>query len=304
MAHRKFTRNDTLGIIAPAGPISRERLDAIQPWLDQHGYRGKIYPGCALHNGYLAGSDEQRLADLHAAFADPEIAAVICVRGGYGSPRLLDKIDWELLRQHPKPFIGYSDLTAIHAALLQLGIPSVHGAMMAVEVIKQDEPSISSLFDLLEGRISPGSLLAGSHGDKLVTLRGGKANGVLFGGNLCLIGTLLGTPWAVDGQDRILFMEDVSEPLYKIDRMLCQLRLSGLLGQVSGIVIGDFDMPNDHARQQLQQLFIDTLSPLNIPVLSGWQSGHCYPNLALPLGCRVELDADQHSLTLLQPFCQ
>lgn len=287
-----------IGLIAPAGPAALD-IDKATQWMRARGHELRVFAGVAQKEGYLAGSDEVRLKDLHDAFADPEIDAIFCLRGGYGTPRLLDRIDYSLLRDNPKPFVGYSDITALHLAINRYaGFVTFHGPMLNADLLGgKQAPTESSLFSLLRGQLKAGSLLAHPVAFPLTTLAPGIACGRLLGGNLSMIAATLGTPYEIDARGVILLIEDVNEPLYRIDRLLTHLRLAGKLEQVSGVLVGDVAGVD---QSDLERLLKHTFEPLPIPVLSGWRSGHCDPNLTLPLGAMVRLDAGEKQLVLEQ----
>lgn len=287
-----------IGVIAPAGPATLDTARATQ-WMQAQGYGLRIFPGVFERDGYLAGSDEVRLRDLHDAFADPDIDAIICLRGGYGSPRLLDRIDYELLRDNPKPFVGYSDLTAVHQAISRYsGFVTFHGPMLVSDLLAdKQQPTQESLFKLLRGDVPAGAGLAHPAAFPLTTLEQGVACGRLVGGNLSIICATLATDYEIDTDGSILFIEDIGEPLYRIDRLLTQLRLAGKLDTVRGVLVGDFAGLEPAA---LNLLLRQMFQPLGIPVLAGWRSGHCNPNLTLPMGARVRLDASTRQLMLEQ----
>jgi muramoyltetrapeptide carboxypeptidase len=291
-----------IGVIAPAGPTQPESLAAVPALYERFGYRVRIFPGCALRTGYLAGDDDARLADLHAALADDELAAMHCLRGGYGTLRLLDRIDTALLRAHPRLLIGYSDITALHALWALNGLPTLHAPMAASDLIKPGrEADAQALFALLRGGLRAGTVLAptllAGDADQPRLCVPGRAQGRLIGGNLSLVAALLGTRWAWPAEGAILFLEDVSEEVYRVDRLLTQLRLAGVLDAVSGFVLGSFT-----ESESPDALLRECLLPLGKPVLGGWPSGHGTPNLPLPLGVRVALDAQAGTLTVLQDF--
>ncbi|PVZ15654.1 MULTISPECIES: LD-carboxypeptidase [unclassified Pseudomonas] len=280
-------------LVAPAGPGSLEASQA-HAWADHLGYRLRIYPGVFEKAGYLAGSDERRLADLHAAFADPEVDAILCLRGGYGTPRLLDRLDIELIRANPKPFVGYSDITALHLAFNQLaGLVTFHGPLFRSELLPGLQPGEGALLAMLQGQ--PMGEIAHPSGWPLKTVAPGRASGHLAGGNLSLLCATLGTPWALQSEGAVLFIEDVNEPLYRVDRLLTQLRLAGKLHGLAGVLVGDFA---GISTQQLQPLLAEFFTPLGVPVLAGWRSGHCQPNLTLPMGAQVVLDASERRLLI------
>ncbi|MCJ8203178.1 LD-carboxypeptidase [Pseudomonas sp. RGM2987] len=287
-----------IGVIAPAGPAPLDTEKAKQ-WMRTHGHELKIFPGVHEKNGYLAGSDDTRLNDLHNAFADPEVAAIICLRGGYGTPRLLDRLDFDLLRRNPKPFVGYSDITALHLAISRYaGFVTFHGPLLNADLLGDKEPpTVTSLFSLLRGQLKAGSALAHPVAYPLTTVEPGIAHGRLLGGNLSIIAATMGTLYQIDAEGVILFIEDVNEPLYRIDRLLTQLRLAGTLAKLRGVLVGDIAGVEVEA---LNRLLKQTFEPLKIPVLSGWRSGHCDPNLTLPMGALVRLDAGEKRLVLEQ----
>ena len=289
---------DLVGVIAPAGPATAERVALVEPLFARFGLRTRLYPSCHArhpHHDFLAGADALRLADLHAAFADADVRAVFCLRGGWGSPRLLAGVDTTLLRAHIKPFIGYSDITALHALLQRQGLMSFHAPMPASDlVIDGAEDDAAALFALLmqpltAGRVFAPTLLPGAW------QVGGAASGRLVGGNLSLVAALAGTPWALDARGAILFLEDVSEALYRVDRLLTQLRHTGLLDAAAGFLLGSFTEDADPTT-----LLREHLARLGKPVLAGWPAGHGQPNRALPLGAKATLDAAAGTLTLEQ----
>ena len=285
-----------IGLIAPAGPAEFDLTRATQ-WMQARGYELRVFPGVWEKDGYLAGSDSVRLADLHHAFEDKSIDAIFCLRGGYGCPRLLDGLDFELLRRNPKPFVGYSDITALHLAISRYaGFVTFHGPMLNADLLgNKQPPTESSLLRMLSGQQTP--LLEHPAAFALTTVVPGMASGRLLGGNLSMICATLGTAFEIDAQGIILFIEDVNEPLYRVDRLLTHLRLAGKLSRLHGVLVGDFDGVDTQA---LLRLLKQELEPLGVPVLAGWRSGHCDPNLTLPMGALVRLDADAQQLVLEQ----
>ncbi|AMB78108.1 MULTISPECIES: S66 peptidase family protein [Pseudomonas] len=286
-----------IALIAPAGPAELD-LELATQWMAARGYQLRVLPGVWEKDGYLAGSDAVRLRDLHDAFADESVDAIFCLRGGYGSPRLLAGIDFALLRRNPKPFVGYSDITALHLAITRYaGFVTFHGAMLNADLLGNKlEPTESGLWQMLSGQQSP--VLEHPPAFALTTLAPGSASGRLLGGNLSMICATIGSAFELDDEGIILFIEDVNEPLYRVDRLLTHLRLAGKLNRLRGVLVGDFAGVDSVALHRLLQ---QELGPLGIPVLAGWRSGHCNPNLTLPLGAQVRLDADQQQLVLEQP---
>lgn len=285
MHFQTLKTGDLVAVIAPAGPATPAQLAALPALYARHGLRVRIYPGCHADTGYLAGDDRVRLADLHAALLDGEAAAIHCLRGGYGAMRLLGDIDTALLRTHPKLLIGYSDITALHALWLKAGLPSLHAPMPASDLIKSGrEDDEAALFTLLKNGLRAGDRLAPELPTSSLCVPG-TAQGVLIGGNLSLVAALLGTPWAWPAQGGVLFLEDINEEPYRVDRLLTQLCLAGVLSAVQGFVLGSFT-----EEASPQTLLHEMLCGLGKPVLSGWPTGHGTPNRPLPMGLRVRLN--------------
>ena len=291
---RPLPEGSCIGVVAPAGPAPQAMVDQVAPWLAAQGWRSRVFPGCHQRLPYLAGDDDTRLADLHAAFADPEVDGVVCLRGGYGSARLLDRIDTALLARHPKPFVGYSDITALHGLLHRhAGMAAWHGPMLSSDLLRPGrEDCAAALVAALRRDWRAGDALP--CGDAVPqTLVPGRASGPLLGGNLAIIASLLGTPWALDLRGAVLFIEEVGEEPYKVDRLLTQLRLAGVLAQAAGFVVGRFSEAADPA-----EVIAGFLAPLGKPALTGWPTGHGAPHLPLPIGVGVELDAGAGTLRL------
>jgi len=295
-AYRHLRRGDLVGVIAPAGPCAPERVALVPPLFERFGLRARLYPSChARHpqHDFLSGDDDTRLADLHAAFADADIAAVFALRGGWGSARLLDRIDTALLRANPKPFIGFSDLTAVHALLAREGLVGLHAPMPGSNLLQDGaEDDAQALFDLLMQALPAGYRFAPALAADAWRVPG-RASGRLVGGNLSLVASLLGTPWAWPVEDTILFLEDVSEAIYRVDRLMTQLRHAGVLQGARGFVLGSFTEDADPTA-----VLREHLAGLGRPVLAGWPAGHAQPNRTLPLGAQVTLDAAAGTLTL------
>jgi muramoyltetrapeptide carboxypeptidase len=294
--YRHLRNGDRVGVIAPAGPCTPEHVALVEPLFERHGLHARLYPGCHTRHpehDFLAGDDATRLADLHAAFADPDIAAVFCLRGGWGSARLLDRIDGATLRANPKPLVGFSDITALHALLVREGLVGLHAPMPGSNlVLAGNEDDAQALFELLmrplpaDHRLAPALAADGWRTP-------GQASGTLIGGNLAVVASLLGTPWAWPMSDAVLFLEEVSEAPYRVDRLLTQLRHAGVLQSARGFVLGSFSAEDDATA-----VLREHLGGLGKPVLAGWPAGHARPNRALPLGAKVTLDAGAGTLTL------
>jgi len=300
----------TVGLITPSTYVSDpDRLALAERTLKFFDLKPKFGRNVRKRNGYLGGSIEERLEDLHAMFADGSVDAVFAIRGGYGSGQLLDRIDYDLLRKNPKIFLGFSDITAMHLAIQKrAGLVTFHGPVALSEFSDYTQKHFRrALFETapLGALTNPPDTnpLRPSH--TLRTIRGGKARGALVGGNLTLISTTMGTPFEIDTRGRILLLEDIDEQPYSIDRMLTQLRLAGKLDSAAGLVFGECYLcrPRDYkpafdSTLSFGEVLDEILGKLRIPVLSGLTFGHTDDQLTLPLGVMATLDADKGELVI------
>ena len=306
---RKLSPGDTLGIIAPASaPPDPKAVDRAVDLLKKLGFRIKLAPNVHKRHGFLAGTDRERASDLMRMFMDKKVDAVLCVRGGYGTARLLPLLDYKVIAANPKIFCGFSDITSLHCALLtKARLISFHGPMLVSDFANKELPAFTqkSFLETLSGQGT--GLGAGYSGKTVKVLRRGVARGRLVGGNLAVLCTLLGTPWVPTLKGRILFLEDIGELPYRFDRMLTQLLNCGLLQQVAGVAIGlnaDCEDPKaklaTEYRQSLEDVLRERLLPLKIPVVMGLPFGHVPHNGTLPVGIKVELDADRGELNFAE----
>ena len=311
---RRLAPGQTIGMVAPsAAPNEPERIRFAIDTVESLGF--KVKPAAHLYDreGYLAGADAARAADLNAMFADDGVDAIWCVRGGYGASRILPALDYALMQQKPKALIGYSDITALHMAIHRhAGLVTFHGPVAfraftpyslgeLKRVLWTGETPVRlggpPPFDRTEGRVD--------WENRVATLVPGKARGRLLGGNLCLMSHLCGTPYFPDLRGAILFLEDVEEAYYRIDRMLTQLWLSGVLAGVTGVAFGKFTSCDPSAfflqNRPLEDILAERCRALGVPAVSGIMVGHIEDQTTLPVGCLAELDADAGTLTLLEP---
>jgi muramoyltetrapeptide carboxypeptidase len=295
----RLQAGDRVALLAPAGPVTAERLDTAIVRCRRLGLQPA--PGAAVRrrSGYLAGPDASRAADFQAAVRDDDVAAIWAVRGGYGTMRLLASLDLEPLRRRPKPFIGFSDNTALHLALQRLGLVSFHGPHAGFPDFP--EWTEACFRSVLMADRPAGVLPAAPSGSGAVVLRGGRARGRLLGGNLSLLAALCGTAYQPRCRGRILFIEDVAEPVYRIDRMLTQLQLAGVLDGAAGFALGLFTRLPEGQAESLERLLRSRLSPLGVPAVLGLPFGHAGLNWTLPLGVDALLDGDAATLELLEP---
>lgn len=307
---RVLKAGDTVALITPSTSVSDpEDLLLARRTVEYFGLKPKLGRNVGKKNGYLAGTIQERVDDLHAAFSDPEVKAIFCTRGGYGAAMLLDKIDFGLIARNPKIFAGYSDITALHLGIHQkAGMVTFHGPVAlssfsdyTVEHFRRAILSSQPIGTLANPRESnplrPRYLTR--------TMSGGKATGQLIGGNLTLIATTMGTPWEIQTDGKLLFLEDVDEQPYSMDRMLTQLRLAGKFRNIRGLILGQCTdcrprdyKPSFNSTLSLGEVYDQVLGDLKVPVVSGMTIGHTSDQLTLPLGVRATLDADAATLTI------
>ena len=280
-----------VGLIAPSGPL-RDKTELEQGIQNVRmlGWEPVVGEYVLERDGYLAGSDEHRVADLNRFARDESIEAIWCLRGGYGAMRLLDKIDYDAFAKRPRALIGYSDITALHAAIGQrANLVTFHGPTARVELTPFTRASFAEAMSL-----EAGATMA-CRGGAMMPLVGGRASGRLVGGNLALVTALSGTPYAWDFDGAILVLEDVSEQVYRIDRMLTQLRLSGAFDRLAGLAFGSFtEIPDDtaNAERSLEPVLREFAERVGVPAVMNFPIGHVPDHLTVPLGAMADLDAD------------
>ena len=302
---RQLKKGDTIGLIGPSGAIrTAGSLEKSIAMIEEMGFRVKVGKSCGKVYGYLSGTDDVRASDVNEMFRDDEVDAIICVKGGYGTMRMLDRLDYEAVAANPKIFMGYSDITAMHIPFLEKAeLVTFHGPMPAsCWVDGLDEVTMHSMLDMLMEYI-PERTLQNPEGHPFTTINPGVCEGRLVGGNLSLIDGLLGTPYELDTRGRILFIEDIGEKTYRLDHMLTHLRLAGKFDDCSGVVLGHFtDCPIEFPEFGLtiEEIVRDVVAPCGKPVFSGFTAGHALPNLTIPLGVQCRMNADEGTVTLLE----
>jgi muramoyltetrapeptide carboxypeptidase len=282
-----------VALIAPAGPLrTPDELTASVAHAASLGWEPLPAQHVHKRDGYLAGTDRERTHDLNAALQDNRIDGIWCVRGGYGAMRILADVDYDAMRRHPKALIGYSDITALHAAFAERsGVITYHGPTARAELTPFARRSLETAV------VTQGDSCGAA--PEARTLRTGRASGRVVGGNLALLAALAGTPYAPRYDDAILVIEDVGEPNYRIDRMLRQLALSGALARVAGIAFGQFTEgsdPHDAASRALDAVLREAADIAGVPTIAGIPLGHVADQWTIPLGARSELDADRLEL--------
>lgn len=301
---------DVVGLIAPARAFFlRADIETARLVVEALGLKPKLGPNLAKRYGYLAGLDEERAADVNALFADPEVKGILAGQGGWGCARLLPHLDFGLIRRNPKVLLGYSDLTALLLAIhARTGLVTFHGPTAMSDwsaftldwvrrlLFEGETPTYKNVL-VEDGRLVPRRW-------RTQVITPGRATGRLLGGNLSVLSHLLGTPYLPGFEGSLLFLEDVHEEVYRVDRMLTQLALAGLLKQVRGVAWGtcrDCEPGEGFGALTLEELFDDHLKPLGVPAYAGAEIGHIDDQFTLPLGLPAELDAEAGTLRLLEP---
>lgn len=303
---------NTVGIVAPSSAVPNNGFERAVQNIADLGFKIKLGKYVSGRHRFFSGTDEQRLHDLHWAFNDPEVDGIWCLRGGSGAPRLLPNVNFNVIKKNPKVFIGYSDITALHTAIFQrTGLITFHGPVTTSEYSDYTKKHVLSVITKFDGtyKIEPSAFNIERSAEaelfKSEVITKGKARGRLIGGNLTLLAALAGTPYALkDVKGKILFIEDINEAPYKVDRLLTQLRQSVDMKQLAGVACGVFDVsnhrPGDDPSQSMTAAIKDRLGDLGIPVIYGMSFGHIRDQFTLPVGVNAELDTDNGTLTLLE----
>lgn len=290
--------NDTIGIVATARSATKSDLAYAVNLINEHGFQVKLGKSIGLTNHQFAGSDKERAEDFEIMLKDSKIKAIWCAKGGYGSVRILDIVSWELLSKHPKWIIGYSDVTAIHSHVNRLSIMSIHG-QMPVGLQEKSAAASKDLFRLLAGEL-PSYTLVPHH--KNIE---GKTKARIIGGNLSVLYSLMGSESFPATEHVILFIEDVDEYLYHIDRMMQNLKRNKILSRLAGVVVGGMSDMNDNAipfGKTAEEIIYEYVADLGIPVIFGFPSGHIYDHRALILGAQAEMNVTKQGVIFSYRF--
>jgi muramoyltetrapeptide carboxypeptidase len=307
----RLSPGDTVGIVAPASPPPNPAaVDHAIAAVEKLGFQPKPGRHLRLRQGFLAGGDRERAADLMAMFADKKVRAILCLRGGYGSARIVDRLDYGVIRRHPKILCGYSDITSLHFALLtKCRLIGFHAPLLAGEFSNPACPDFTrdAFLRTVTRAAAPGNICDGYPGDSVTVLRGGTAEGPLVGGNLSVICATVGTSFMPSFKDAIFFFEEIGECPYRIDRMLTHLLNAGILRQVAGIAVGINKNCHDpraasagEFRQSTEDVLRERLRPLGVPVVIGLPFGHVDFNATRPLGVRAKLDGRRKDLVITE----
>lgn len=314
LAPPALAAGDTVALVAPCGICKEEDVGRFAESLTAAGFKVVVEP--EIHerrHRYLAGTDDERAAELDRAIRDPTIRGIFILRGGFGLTRILDRIDYDTLRRDPKVIVGYSDVTGLHVAVgRRARLVTFHAPMAGAVKVVGDDPSFAerSYRDMLflEPAV-PRRMIPLPEGERPTTVTGGRCTGRLVGGNLSLVAATIGTPYAIDAKGCVLFLEDVNERPYRVDRLLSQLRLAGVLDGLAGVVIGKFTCDEyegekkEQDEREQREVVLEYCKALGCPVVADFPCGHVRNNVTLPLGARVTLDADAGTLEVIEPSC-
>lgn len=281
---KPLKEGDLISICSPAGPVNEENVLKAKEVLEAQGWRVRIEPHTLGNVGNYSGTESERLSDLQNAFNDPEVRVVLAARGGYGVVHIMDKLDKINFKSDPKWVIGFSDISALHALMSKHDIASIHASMTSHIALGPDDPDNAALFAILRGE-RPSFAFRGDRHDRL-----GQAEGRLIGGNLAVLSGLLGTRYDIFEKDTILFIEDVAEPIYKIERMLYKLRYADILPNLRGLIVGQFtEYHPDKSYEKIEDMIADMVAPYTYPVAFNAPIGHVDHNIPVIENARVTL---------------
>ncbi|WP_075350655.1 S66 peptidase family protein [Algoriphagus marinus] len=310
---KALIKGDLVGLISPSAATSdRMQFTFAKEALEALGFQVKLGENLQNRRGHLAGTDKERAKDLNEMFADQNVKAIICIRGGSGAARILPMIDYNLIKKNPKPIMGYSDITALHCAIhSQTGLITFHGpngtgSWNSFNVNQFEQIFFEKALVNYQNEQPKGDDLV-IKANRIQTLKDGVAEGKILGGNLTVLTSLSGTPYYPDFKNSILFIEDIGEDPYKVDRMMSTLKLNGTLAQIKGFIFGqcsDCEPGGGYGSLSVDQVMDDYILPLNIPAYTGAMIGHISKQFIIPIGARVKMDASTGTFQLIEPIFQ
>lgn len=303
---KPLKKGDHVAVVAPSSPTITESVEKGKEAVKSMGLNPILYPSCYSRHGHFAGDDKLRANDINDAFSNKMIKGIICLRGGYGTPRILNLIDYENIRRNPKIFLGYSDITGLHTAINTIcRMVTYHGPMVSGGWTNLDPYTKDYLNKCLFDN-SPLGKVENPDGEILETLVEGEVKGEIVGGNLSLLVSTLGSPYEINTKGKILFIEDVGEKNYKIDRMLTSLALAGKFNDCKGVILGTWSKctpdvkSGDICDLDLKTIFKEIISPFNKPTIMNFRAGHNYPQPTFPLGTVVRLNTSKKEIHFLE----
>lgn len=297
---KRLQKGDTIGIVSPSSPPGREELEKSLDFLDELGLKWKFGKHAKNIHGYLAGTDKERLEDIEMMFEDPEVKGIICSSGGYGAGRIVSQIDLNIVKENPKIFWGFSDITFLHTAIgMSANLVTFHGPMLGPNIGKDTFEALSK--KMFQQLFAPLELHYTEDISPLEVINKGVGQGELTGGNLSLLARTIGTEFEIDTVGKLLLIEDIGEEPARIDGLLNQLHMAGKFKDLEGVVVGDFADTETKKKWTLtlDQVLDDYFKPLKVPVVKGFKIGHCEPHFTVPLGVEAKLDANEKTLTIL-----
>ena len=297
---KRLQKGDTIGIVSPSSPPGREELEKSLDFLDELGLKWKFGKHAKNIHGYLAGTDEERLEDIETMFKDPEVKGIICSSGGYGAGRIVSQIGFSIVKENPKIFWGFSDITFLHTAIgMSANLVTFHGPMLGPNIGKDTFEALSK--KMFQQLFEPLELHYTEDISPLEVINKGVGQGELTGGNLSLLARTIGTEFEIDTVGKLLLIEDIREEPARIDGLLNQLQMAGKLKDLAGVVVGDFADVETKKKWTftLDEVLDHYFKPLKVPVVKGFKIGHCEPHFAVPLGVEAKLDANEKTLTIL-----
>lgn len=302
----RLKKGDTIGLISPASsPDDLSRVEESTRYLEKLGYKVKVGKNVGNYYGYLAGTDDERLEDLHSMFSDKTVKAIMCLRGGYGAFRLLDKINYKMIQKNPKIFVGYSEITALQNAIFsKTGLITFAGPMPAVDFVNSISPFTEEWFWKVVTSNKKIGKVKYPENSKMPFINKGTANARILGGNLAVFSTMLGTDFFPDMKDKILLLEDIDEKPYKIDRMLNQLRLAKVFKGLKGVILGRFvecyEQDPNKKTLTLGEVIEHYFKVLKIPAIYTFPHGHIKDFITIPIGLKIGLNATKGTVEFLE----
>lgn len=310
---KALREGDRVAVISPTTWADIDAVNKGEQRIRAMGLEPVMFSTCYSKHGYLSAPDEKRAEDVNNAFADESIKGIVCLRGGYGTMRILNLLDYDMIRKNPKIFMGYSDITGLHVAFNRIcRMVTYHGPMALSSFakvkgnkVKFEKYTYESLRKNLFTNEAPG-LVENPKGEAMESLVGGKAEGEIIGGNLSLLAATLGSPYEVDAKGKILFIEDIGEPLYKIDRMLTSLALAGKFKDCAGVILGTWidclqqGSDEEDTDSHLKEVFKEIIAPFSKPVIANFKAGHNFPQPTLAFGTKVIMDADKKEIIFIE----
>ncbi|MGD9568829.1 MAG: LD-carboxypeptidase [Sedimentibacter sp.] len=309
---------DKVAVVAPSSASDLQSVEKGEQKLKAMGLNPVMFPTCYTNYGHLSAPDIERARDINDAFKDESIKGIICLRGGYGSPRILNMLDYEMIAANSKVFVGFSDITALHIAFNQICcMTTFHGPMATSNFAKFNNDAVDFepyTYESIRKSIFTNESL-GEHinpkDEPLTSFYGGTAEGNLIGGNLTLLVSTMGSKYELDTRNKILFIEEINEPIYKIDRMLNTLALAGKFEQCAGVVFGTFVGCEREQKAYeggldltLEEVINNTVVPFKKPIICNFKAGHSFPQPTLPLGTKVKIDADLNMVIFTESGCK